>query len=111
MRKRRAKFEVALTYSSPPEDLQKLSQDIWKVLKHDKDIEPDTCYVRFSDLADYSLNLTVVFYSTLPKFADFLTVKERVNYAILNLVSESGANFAYPTSLVYVEPDAKEEEE
>ncbi|MDL2324855.1 mechanosensitive ion channel family protein [Ruminococcaceae bacterium OttesenSCG-928-A16] len=100
--KRHTKFKISLVVSTPEANLQAYLSAIRTMLQNDPEVQTDSVQVRFTDLAESSLDVSISYYTTLPGYADFLRIKERVNFALMSLAEETGVEFAYPTRTLYV---------
>lgn len=106
MKKRRADFTLGVVYDTTKQQLQDFISAARDTLLHDPQVLDDGIVVRFSDYGESSLNIRFIFYTALPGFADHLTIKERVNYALMDLAAEYGIDFAFPTRTLYLDkPD------
>ncbi len=103
MEVRRVDFVLNLEYATSPEQMQSYSSDILAMLQADDNIIKDRIAVRFADLGASSLDIRVIFYTSLPGFIDHLKVRERVNYSIMELAKKHGVQFAYPSQSLYVQ--------
>lgn len=103
MKQRRADFTLALTYGCTREQLEGYTAALRAMLEADPEITADSVMVRFSQLGDSGLLVKVLFNTTLPGYAEHMRIRERVNYALLDLAAEHGVEFAYPTQTLYVE--------
>ncbi|WP_156291574.1 mechanosensitive ion channel family protein [Oceanobacillus salinisoli] len=106
MGKRQITFNLALTYETPKEKMQAIVQRIDHLLKNHPDIDQETIFVKFDKYNDSSLGIFLYFFTKTTVWGEFLEVKEEINYKILDIVREEGAEFAYPTRKLYVENDS-----
>lgn len=102
MEKRRADFILPLTYSSSHKTIKEFSSAVRTMLETDPEIIQDSVIVRFAELSEYSLNVRIVFYTALPAFAEHLRIRERVNYALIDIAGQHGIQFAIPSQTVYM---------
>lgn len=105
MKVRRADFAVCLTYSTPREKLKAYCDDLRATLENDPDVAGESIIVRFSQLADSSLNIGVRFNVTQPAYGDFMAVMERINFQVVELAESHGVEFALPSRTVYLHQD------
>lgn len=106
MGKRRARFFVGVTYDANRAQLEKIGYDINSYLKTHSKIITDETLVRFDNFGDSSLNILVQFYTTVTDMQNYYSIKEEVNFAIMDIVAENGLEIAFPTRTVYlVNPD------
>ncbi|RKQ28805.1 mechanosensitive ion channel family protein [Oceanobacillus halophilus] len=105
MNKRQITFNLALTYNTPKEKMQAIVDKIGSLLKNHDGIDQETIFVKFDKYNDSSLDIFLYFFTKTTVWEEFLEVKEEINYKILDIVHEEGAEFAYPTRKLYVEND------
>ncbi len=105
MEQRRADITLTLLYSTTREELKTFIASIHNLLEKDKEILPDRFLVCFSEFGDSSLNVRLIFYTTIPGYFDYLRICERINFSIMALAEEQGIGFAYPTQTLQMDPD------
>ncbi|WP_085993569.1 mechanosensitive ion channel family protein [Oceanobacillus senegalensis] len=105
MGKRRITFNLALTYETPKEKIQSIVQRIENVLKTHEEIHQETIFVSFDNYNDSSLDILLYFFTKTTVWGEYLDVKEEINFKILDIVNEEGAEFARPARKLYVESD------
>lgn len=99
---RRANFMVGVTYSTTPDQLKAIVAAIQNYI----DNHPNTNQegkVRFHEFGPSSLDIMVLFFVDTMDWSTYLNVKEEVLYEIINIVKSNGAEFAYPSTSVYIE--------
>ncbi|MCC8022310.1 MAG: mechanosensitive ion channel family protein [Clostridiales bacterium] len=105
MNKRQVKFEIGLTYDTPTPCMKQIAAGIQSMLEQDADVHPETIRVRFDAFQDSSLNLSLYFFTNAVDAAAYTQIKERINYAVKDIVEEAGAQFAFPSRSLYIEQD------
>ncbi|MBE6114422.1 MAG: mechanosensitive ion channel family protein [Erysipelotrichaceae bacterium] len=101
--KRKLLFYVNLTYSTSKEQVQNIVTKIKEYLVSSPDIDTNSVIVGFEVMNSSSLDIKVecsVLYNDGKKF---LAVREKINYAIMDIVKEEGGDFAFPSQSVYIE--------
>lgn len=98
---RRINFNVGLEYKTPLENLDNFVKAVEKLLTEDPDIANDSVKVWFDAFADSSLNIGVIYRTTKSAYFDMLTVKDRVNHAILQAAKATDVHMAFPSMSVY----------
>lgn len=118
----RRKFDIALTYSTTPEQVDHAIELLQGILRSDEVVESGKCdleekapVVSFSGFGDYSLNLKVYYWYHIGddgeelqrnhergwfSYLDHCTI---VNRAILEAFNKHGIDFAFPTQTVELE--------
>lgn len=103
MTMRRIKMTVGVTYSTTSSQMQKILSDIRTLLKEDEGINQQTVMVNFTDFQDSSLGIFCYFFTNTTNWQEYLTVRERINLAIMKIVEENGTSFAFPSQSLYIE--------
>ena len=101
--KRRIEFNLGVTYATTPEQLQKCVQSIHSFLFEHEGIYQEDMTVTFNSFGDSSLNIFVICYTKTTNYIEFLKLREEINFALLNILSEYGVSAAFPSTSVYFE--------
>ncbi len=81
--------------------------DIEKMLKNHPDIDTDqTLMVNFNSFAASSLDFFVYTFTKTTVWTDYHKIKQAILLKIYSIISEHGAEIAFPTSTIYIAPDA-----
>lgn len=91
-------FTLGLTYSTSREQLTQLCHDLSEMLKAQPTVRPETVTVTVEKFNDYSIDILVRLYVTTLPYGDFLQEKSRLNLEIMQMVSQAGCDFAFPTT-------------
>lgn len=91
-------FTLGLTYSTSREQLTQLCHDLSDMLKDQPTVRPETVTVTVDKFNDYSIDILVRLYVTTLPYGDFLQEKSRLNLEIMQMVSQAGCDFAFPTT-------------
>lgn len=93
-------FTIALTYDTPHEKLEHLRQELAALIQADPDVMPGGVSVTLDKFNDCSIDLLCRVYITKVPLREFLKVKNRINFQILDTVRSAGCDFAFPTVTV-----------
>ena len=96
-------IEFGLLYSTPNELMKKCQSDIKEFLKSNEIILDAPIRVEFEKFDDSSLTLNVFCYTTITDIHKYKTVLSDVNYSIKEIIEKNGAEFAYPSTSIYIE--------
>ena len=110
MNKRRATFSIGLTYNTTKEQMERCVARITEMVNSNPEIMAKDTVIRFNSFQDSSLEISLVFFTEPTGFADFQRIKEQVNYGIMQIVEEEGAEFAFPTQTLYIADNAADAE-
>ena len=100
MPQRRVDQTIGLTYSSNPEQLQGLLEDIRTLLKNDPAVHQEFITVNFLNFGASSLDIQIIYFVSDPDARKSFDTRERINFAIMRLVPARGLGFAFPTQTV-----------
>lgn len=103
MERRKLRFYVNLTYSTTKEQIQSISTKICDYLNSVEDIVDGSASVFFEVMNSSSLDLRVDCVVNHAAMSEFLRVREQVNYAVMDIVNQEGAGFAFPSQSIYIE--------
>jgi len=99
---RRMKFNIALRYDTPAEVMRKISEQIQKVV-NDHPATSDDTLVTFDSFGDSSLNIQVLYFIAIVDYNEYMLIRQDLNYKIMAIVEENGADFAFPSQTVFHE--------
>lgn len=101
MSKRRVHFTLGVIYQTPQEKLRQAVDGIRELLsRRPDDVEQTSILVTFDTFGDYSLNLEIYYYALRTTWADYMQLKEAVNFEIRELLDSLGVEIAYPTQVL-----------
>lgn len=101
--KRKLLFYVNLTYATSQEQVQNIVTKINDYLVSLPEIESDSIIVGFETMSSSSLDIKVDCMVLKNDGKLFLEVREKINYAIMDIVKSEGGDFAFPSQSVYIE--------
>lgn len=102
---RRANFTIGLTYHTRIDQIKAIVKDIQDYIDNHPLTNQDG-RVRFKGFGDSSLEVMVVYFVDTMDWTAFLDVREEINYRIMEIVKAHQANFAFPSTSVYLEKRA-----
>ncbi|MDH3519170.1 MAG: mechanosensitive ion channel family protein [Myxococcales bacterium] len=92
-------------YDTSPDQMRYLLVELRKMLYAHPKTLPDPCRVRFVNLGAYSLDLEIFVFIDTRDWNDFMAVREDIYLRVMDIVSASGASFAYPSQTLYLGRD------
>ena len=111
MNKRKVEMTLGVTYQTSREQLQQADEAIRNILREHPRVDPDVIIVAFNEFSAYSLDLTVAYFIKDTAFADYIAVKEDINFRIMDALASLGVEFAYPTQTLLMESAVSKEKE
>ncbi len=103
MNLRRTKIVIGLLYSTSKETLQNVIDNINNELSKLEDIKTDTIIVRFDNYNSSSLDVLIQYHSYPVGLAEHLSLKEKVQYIIMDIIEKENTDFAFNTFTIYNE--------
>ncbi|MBD5398136.1 mechanosensitive ion channel family protein [bacterium] len=103
---RRIEWYIALEYRTTANQLRYIRQEIERYLIENNDfVKPpeSIMQVRIDKIGVSSIDLMVYCFANTNVWADWLKIREDLVLKIKEVVEEAGANFAYPSTSIYVE--------
>jgi len=98
----RARFTLTISYDTKPEQMQNILSEIRKLMEEENMIGGEST-VHFDSINNYSLDILVSYFVKTAELQEYIQVKERINFSLLNIVYGCGATFAYPTNRILME--------
>ncbi len=109
MQKRRITFHLGVTYTTPRHKLQACVNKIRDLLKNHPEVHPDLIMVHFDQFAGSSLDIFIYFFTRTKVWTEFLTVKEDINFKIMEILEKEGVSVAFPSRSIYFESKLQSE--
>ncbi len=103
MPKRRVKQYVGVTYSTSPENMQGLVDDIRALLRADEGVNQDFILVNFTDFGESALQILVYYFTSTTAWLEHMDIRQRINLKIMQAVEGRGSSIAFPTRTVFLE--------
>lgn len=103
MQKRRISFHLGVTYDTPRAKLRSCVDKIKAMLENHPEVHPDMIMVRFEHFSDSSLDIFIYFFTKTTAWAEYLKVREEINFKIMEIIEEEGVSVAFPSQSVYFE--------
>ena len=87
----------------------KISKEIEEYVNKHPSTSNDTL-VTFDSFGDSALNIQVLYFIEIVEYNEYMHIRQEINYRIMQIVTENGAGFAFPSQTVYHEYSGKEHE-
>lgn len=101
---RRITFALGVTYSTPKEKLERCVERIRGMLEeHPGVCKESSLFVRFDAFGASSLDIFIYFFTNTIVWAEFLKIKEDINFKIMQILEEEGVEVAFPSRSIYFE--------
>ncbi|WP_096154969.1 MULTISPECIES: mechanosensitive ion channel family protein [Bacillus] len=109
MGKRQITFQLGVQYDTKKRSLERVVRRIESMLHEHEEIHNETIMVRFDNFGDSSLNIFLYFFTNTIMWAEFLRVKEDINFKIMEILEEEGVSVAFPTRTLHIESMPEDE--
>lgn len=103
MGKRRISFTLGVSYSTPREKLNSCIREIRNMLEGHDGVHPETIFVSFDSFQDSRFNIYFYFFTKTTKWAEYIKVKEDINFKIMEILEKEGVSIAFPSTSIYIE--------
>lgn len=106
MTHRRIKWLIGVEYRTTVDQLRQIRDQIAAYIDDTPDFAPKTdvsTFVRIDSFGDSSINIMVYCFTLTTKWGEYLEIKERLAYKVMDIVHGAGAAFAFPSQSIYVE--------
>ncbi|MDP4795318.1 MAG: mechanosensitive ion channel family protein [Rhodospirillales bacterium] len=103
---RRINWHIGVEYRTSTEQLAEICNGIREfIIKDDDFVNPELAHahVRVDRFNDSSIDIIVYCFTPKRLLGEYLEVKERLAYKIMEVVQGAGAGFAFPSTSLYVE--------
>lgn len=100
MEKRRAQFNLGITYETPTKKMEKIPKIIEKILEKEDDAELNR--INFVNFNDFSLDYDLVYFIKSPDYKIFIDTNERILLNIKKEFDKEKIEFAYPTKTIHL---------
>lgn len=95
------RVDLGITYSTEPEVLTQIRDEIYTHLKKEPKIWPDQIQVHVIGFGESSVKLRVSAWFQTEDYAEFLNIRHGVLLEFMRIVERHGSSFAYPTRTVH----------
>lgn len=107
MGKRQITFQLRLAHDTHKEQLKIVVQKIEDLLRNHPEIHQETIHVRFDQFMENGFGVFLYFFTKTTIWADFLKVKEEINFAILDILEQENVKMAIPSRILYFDKDVE----
>ncbi|WP_298833092.1 mechanosensitive ion channel family protein [uncultured Piscinibacter sp.] len=93
---------IGLTYGATPEQILEVCAGVERVFREHPRVWQEVVDVHFAGLGESTLDITVLAWFEVPSWAEFVDCREEALLAIVRVVQQAGADFAFPTRTVHL---------
>ncbi len=97
---------LSLRYETTPAQIQLVLERTRVLLLETSSVENDPARVRLTELASSSIDIEIYAHVYATEYAAFLEIQEELLLGFMNIVAQSGTDFAFPSQTLYLGRDA-----
>jgi MscS family membrane protein len=97
---------LGLRYETTCDQMRYLLAEIRRLLYRHPKVETDTARVRFAGFGDSALSIEIFSFVRTCDFVEFTEIREDLLLRIMDIVTEAGTGFAFPSHTVYLGKDS-----
>lgn len=102
MEKRRYYSKLVLEFGTSLKKVELVKNKINSMLMQMDEIEKETIMINFQDISDNGMDLVVIAYINRTNYAEYLDIKEEINYRIMEILENERVEMAYNTQTMYL---------
>ncbi|WP_375709792.1 mechanosensitive ion channel family protein [Mesobacillus foraminis] len=107
MGKRQVSFNLRVTYETPKDRFENVVKQIRYLLNNHHEIHPETILVNFDQYKEDGFEIFIYFFTNTTNWAEYLRIKEEINFEIMDILSNEGVSLAMPSRKVYIETESE----
>ncbi len=102
MEKRRYYAKLVLEFGTSLKKVELVKNKINSMLMQMDEIEKETIMINFQEISDNGMDLVVIAYINRTNYAEYLDIKEEINYNIMKILESENVEMAYNTQTMYL---------
>ncbi|MDF2676161.1 MAG: MscS [Bacillota bacterium] len=99
----RVSFKLGAPFDTSKDKLQILIEKIKKMLDENEMVKENSPLVKFDSFSDSALLIIIQYLILTTDYNEFMDVKEKINFKVLELFEEEKITLAYPSLSLYME--------
>lgn len=103
MGKRQINFNLRVSQETPKEKLELVVKEIEQLVSKNPGVHPETIFVKFDAFKENGYDIFLYFFTNTTVWAEFLKVKEDINFGIMEILEREGVSIALQSRKVYVD--------
>lgn len=102
IRRRRFALDLNIVEDTKTEKIVIIKQKILEVLRKKENILQDTVMIYFTEIAESSFIISIIFYFDVTDYTEYLELKDEVNREIINILNNEKVSLAYDTKTIEI---------
>jgi MscS family membrane protein len=107
MEKRQITFNLKVTYDTPRYKLENVVEKINQLVRNHPEIDQESISVAFDQYMENGLSILINFFTKTTVYAEFLKIKEEINFRIMEILEGEEVEIAVPSTKLYLDPDTE----
>ena len=99
---RRIKFDIGLHYDTPLATIKKINDEVIGMIENDP-MRFDEVSVYLYEFGNNGFIIRVIYFANTPIWSEYMEMRDKINYNILEIVNKHQARFAYPTQTLVMD--------
>lgn len=100
---RKVKMSIGCMYQTTGQQLKAVVGQIKDLLKADQDVNQESINVCLEGFGASSINILVMYLTNTSDWNQYLIIRERINYRIMEIMAAEEVAFAFPSQSLYFE--------
>ena len=100
--KRRYELNLGVVLNTELNKLIELKTQILEYLNNDDNVIPDSANVFFKDIGTSEYKISIFCYTNTADYTEYLNIREKLNYNIMDIVNKNHIELAYETQTVHI---------
>ena len=96
---------LGLRYETTPDQMRFFLAELRRLLYQHPKIETSTARARLADFSDSALSVEIFSFVSTRDYAEFTAIREDLMLQIMDIVTQAGTGFAFPSRTVYLGKD------
>lgn len=106
MGKRQITFHLRVAINTPSDRLKAVVDKIKSMLQNDPEVHKETIFVSFDRYNENGFEIFLYFFTNTTIWGEYLRVKEKINFKIMEILESEGVYLALPSRKLYGDPEA-----
>ena len=102
MEKRRYYAKLVLEFGTSLKKVEIVKNKINSMLMQMDEIEKETIMINFQKISDNGMDLVIIAYINRTNYAEYLDIKEEINYNVMKILENEDVEMAYNTQTMYL---------
>lgn len=102
MNKRKTTINLEITFDTKIKKVYDFTEQVKKMLLEDEDVLNEKLAVHFSDINSNGYNIQISYFTNITNYYNYINVKEKINYEIMQIVDKNKISLAYNSYDLYI---------